>query len=69
MTDTKLNIKLKKKRTALYPELFSLRISEEAKAMAIEMSNAKEDVAEPLRELVEPAIRELYKQFQKQTAS
>ena len=64
-----LSIKLKKKKTAQFPEHFSLRVSEEAKKMALEMSNAKFDIADPIRDVVEPAIRELYKQFQKELAS
>ena len=60
-----MDIKLQKKKSARWPKHISLRVSEETKAMAAEMGDKKFDVADPLRELIEPAIRELYKQFQK----
>jgi hypothetical protein len=60
-----MTVKLQKKKSARWPKHLTLRISEDIKAMATEMGDHKFDVADPLRELVEPAIRELYKQFQK----
>ena len=65
--DVEMGVKLQKKKSARWPKHMTLRVSEDTKSMAEEMSSKKFDVADPLRQLIEPAIRELYKQFQKQT--
>lgn len=64
-----MSVKLRKKKTALYPKIFSMRVSEEAKAMVQEMTDFEFDIAGPVREVVEPSIKELYKQFLKERKS
>lgn len=64
-------IELIQKKSARYPENYTVRVSKEAKDKAHEMANDREmkiDVAEPVRKQIEATIDKLYELYLKAKA-
>lgn len=58
-----MSIVLEKKKTAKYTENLSVKVPEDVKQMYAEMSYARYEVTDPVRDAVAHVIVELYRQF------